>query len=409
MKTSFIILLCIAASPVWAQKAAVRATFATTDAKAVKWPDSATTSADRLGDYVAANFPTPPERIRAIFVWIANNIQYDLANMYALNFYEDQAEKIAKPLRTRMGICENYAALFVAVCRRAGIKAVEIQGYTKQRGFVDYIPHAWCAVLLDGNWWLFDPTWGSGYVDQGKFVRKLNETFFKASPETFIRSHMPFDYLWEFLYYPVTSQDFYEGKTVPDKSKPYFNFPDSIHAYEQLGRQQQEAAEVVRIERNGTRNSMIFDRLQHLKVDLENYRRQAENDKLRAENDRQNAVIYSYDSILGNYNNAVRQFNIFINYYNAQFKPERPDAEIQQMLDSTDHELTAARMGADAIVLTPADNRVERPLNQLKAAMTDLATHIKEQQDWLTKYFTKGKLGRKMAFRKYTWFGVPLN
>jgi hypothetical protein len=52
---------------------------------------------------------------------------------------------------------------------------------------------------------------------------------------------------------------------------------------------------------------------------------------------------------------------------------------------------------------------VAQPLSQLKAAMTDLDTHIKEQQDWLTKYFSKGKLGRKMAFRKYTWFGVPLN
>jgi hypothetical protein len=349
MKTPLIILFCMATCAAWAQKAAVRPNpFATTDAKAIKWPDSVTTSADRLGDYVAANFPTPLEQTRAIFIWMANNIQYDLANMYALNFYEDQAKKIAKPLRTHKGICENYAALFVAACRRAGIRTVEIQGFTKQRGFVEYIPHAWCGAFLDGSWYLFDPTWGSGYVDQGKFVRHLNESYFKASPELFIKSHMPFDYLWEFLYYPVTNQDFYESKTTPDKSKPYFNYPDSIKAYEQLSRKDQEAAEAIRVERNGTRNSMIFDRLQHLKVDLENYRRQAENEKLQAENDRQNAVIYSYNSVLGNYNNAIRQFNVYINYYNAQFKPEMPDAGIKQMLDSADHELTTAQTSANA-------------------------------------------------------------
>ncbi|HVU95559.1 MAG TPA: transglutaminase domain-containing protein [Puia sp.] len=383
--------------------------FAQIDAKAVHWPDSVTSSADRLGDYVAANFSTPEARTRAIFIWIANNIQYDIANMFAINFYEDANEKIAKPLRTHKGICENYAALFVAVCQRAGVRAVEIQGYTKQRGFVDFIPHAWCGAFLDGTWWLFDPTWGAGYVEQGKFVRKLNESYFKASPYVFIKTHMPFDYLWEMLYYPVTNQDFYEGRTVQDKNRPYFNFPDSIKAYEALSPEDREAAEAVRVERNGTRNSMIFDRLRHLKVDLENYRRLVENQRQQAEVERQNGVIYAYNSVLGQYNNAIRQFNNYINYYNAQFKPEKPDAEIQQMLDSADHELTAARSGANAIVVTPADNRVRQPLSQLKDAMAELATHVKEQQEWLTRYLGKGKLGRKMAFRKYSWFGVPLN
>ncbi|HXB09376.1 MAG TPA: transglutaminase domain-containing protein [Puia sp.] len=403
MKWLIFSLTLLASLTIRAQKVSVQPNpFASTDARAVQWPDSATVNADRLGDYVTAHFASPLERTRAIFVWIADNIQYDIANMFAINFYEDPGEKIAKPLRTRKGICENYAALFVAVCQRAGIKAVEIQGYTKQRGFVDYIPHAWCGAYLDGSWWLFDPTWGSGYVDQGKFVRKMNEAYFKAAPDVFIRSHMPFDYLWEFLNYPVSNQEFYEGKTAQDKSKPFFNFTDSIRAYEALSPQDQEAAEAARVEGNGTRNSMIFDRLRHLKVDLENYRRQAEND-------RQNGVINAYNSTLSNYNNAIRQFNGYINYYNAQFKPEKPDADIKLMLDSADHEVTAARAGAAAIVLTPADSRVQQPLNQLKEAVTDLATHVKEQQDWLTKYFSKGKLGRKMMFHKYTWFGVPLN
>ncbi len=119
--------------------------------------------------------------------------------MFAIDFYEDPGEKIAKPLRTKKGICENYAALFTAVCGQAGIESVVVIGYTKQRGFVDFIPHAWCAALVDGSWRLFDPTWGSGYVDKGKFVRKMNEDYFCAAPDAFIKSHMPFDYLWQFL------------------------------------------------------------------------------------------------------------------------------------------------------------------------------------------------------------------
>jgi transglutaminase superfamily protein len=377
--------------------------YASVDARAMQWPDSVTGSVTQLGAYVNGHFATPTEKTRAIFVWIANNIQYDIDNMFAINFYEDAAEKIAKPLRTRKGICENYASLFAAVCGQAGIPCVVVVGYTRVRGFVDYVPHAWCAAYLDGAWSLFDPTWGSGYIDNNKkFVRKLDEEYFKASPEAFIRSHMPFDYLWQCLYYPVTNQEFYEGKTAPDKTKPYFNYPDSIKAYEALGRVEQETAEVRRIQQNGLRNSMLFDRLHHLEVDLENAKRQAEAD-------RQDRLIEAYNTALGEYNSSSRQFNSYINYFNAQFKPARPDAEIQQMLDSADRQAQAAKAGADAIVLTPADSRIQQPLKQLKGGVEDLAAHIREQQEWLTRYFSKGKFGRKTMFHKYTWFGVPLN
>src|SRR6185437_8583549 len=250
--------------------------YAQTDAMALRLPDSSSREVATIADYVDTHFTTPEEKTRAIFVWIANNIQYDVVNMFALNFYEDPAEKIAKPLRTRKGICENYASLFAAVCERTGVHCVVVVGYTRVRGFVDYIPHAWCAAYLDGAWAFFDPTWGSGYIDNKKFVRHLDEEFYKASPDLFIHSHMPFDYLWQCLYYPVTNQQFYEGKTAPDKTKPYFSYPDSITVYERLSRVEQETAEARRIQQNGLRNSMLFDRLHHLEVDLENAKRQTE-------------------------------------------------------------------------------------------------------------------------------------
>jgi hypothetical protein len=406
MKLLTFLLPALAPLALWAQ-APVKAPakpnpYARLDVQAQRWPDSVTTSVEKLGSYVTTHFGTPTERTRAIFVWIAGNIQYDVDNMFAINFYEDPGEKLAKPLRTRKGICENYAALFTAICRQAGIQSVVVVGYTRQRGFVDFIPHAWCAAFLDGTWWLFDPTWGSGYVENNRFVRKLNEDYFKAPPDLFIKSHMPFDYLWQFLYYPVTNQEFYEGKTMVNKTRTYFSYPDSIRVYESLDTVGQEAAEVIRDEKNGVRNSLIFDRLRHLKTDIENAR-------LRAETDRQNGVIYAYNSALGNYNNGIKLFNVFINYRNEQFKPVKPDAEIQQMLDSADHELQTARNSAEAIVLMDADSRIRQPLQGLKDGIGEAAAHVKEQQDWLAKYFTKGKMGRKSMFYKYTWFGMPLN
>jgi hypothetical protein len=376
--------------------------YAQVDARALTLPDSNTHAVAPMAAWINANFTTPTEKTRAIFVWIAGNIDYDVVNMFALNFSDDSAAKIARALQTRKGICENYATLFTAVCNAAGIESVLVEGYTKQRGFTDYIPHAWSAARLDGAWYLFDPTWGSGYIEKGQFVRKMNDGFFKATPESFIATHMPFDYLWEFLYYPVTTEDFYNGKTKPNPSRPRFDYPDSLRAYEAMAPADREAAAANRIERNGVRNSATFNMIANLRTDVENHRRQAEAD-------RQNRLVDAYNTALGTFNESLRQFNVFINYFNAQFKPERPDAEIRQMLDSADHQLQAARSITDTIRLTPADSRIQKPLQQLLTSITDLGSHIREEQDWLAKYISKGKSGRRSMFYKYTWFGIPLN
>jgi Transglutaminase-like superfamily len=403
MKWLTYVWLALAPSFIYAQKPIVKPNpYSQVDARALRLPDSSSRDVQKIAAYVDANFTNETEKTRAIFIWIANSIDYDVVNMFALNFYEDPAEKVAKPLRTRKGICENYASLFTAICNQAGIRSLVVEGYTKQRGFVGFIPHAWSAALVDGSWLLFDPTWGSGYVENNKFVRKISEGYFKATPESFISTHMPFDPLWEFLYHPVTTEDFFNGKTVPDKSRPYFNYPDSIKVYEALPVVAREGAAADRIEKNGVRNSATADMIRHLRVDVENAGRQAEAD-------RQNMIIEAYNTALRTYNKSIYLFNQYINYRNAEFKPVKPDQEIQQMPDSADHQLQEAKTGAAAIALTPADGKVQQPLHQLQEGIAQLEPHVREQQEWLVKYFSKGKLGRKTMFNKYTWFGIPLN
>jgi hypothetical protein len=168
-----------------------------------------------------------------------------------------------------------------------------------------------------------------------------------------------------------------------------------MRVYESLPPMQQEAASAVRVEKNGLRNGMIFDWLRHLKLDVEN--------------GRQNTLVDTYNAAMADYNDGVKQFNVYINYYNQQFKPVRPDAEIQQMLDTVSHRLQAARAKMGSMVVTPADTRVQQPLQQLTQSIGELETHVKEQEDWLVKYFSKGKMGRKSMFYKITWFGAPVN
>lgn len=186
--------------------------YSNIDKLALKLPDSLSKSTTDIARYISSSFKTNDEKSRAIFIWITSNIQYDVDNMFAINFNEKQEEKTTKALLTRKGICENYASLFAEICKKCKIKSHVVTGYTKQVGFVDYVPHAWNIAYVDTAWFLFDPTWASGYVNGDKFYKKLNNDYYKAKPLEFIKSHMPFDYMWQLLNYPITSQEFYEAK-----------------------------------------------------------------------------------------------------------------------------------------------------------------------------------------------------
>ena len=289
--------------------------YAATDKKALAIPDSLTKTTDNIAVYIKTNFTKDIDKSRAIFIWIATNIQYDIDNIYTINFYEKKQEKIAKALKNRKGICENYAAVFNDVCLKVGIKSYVVEGYTMQSGFTDYLPHAWCAALIDGSWFLFDPTWGSGYISNAKFYRKINNDYFKAQPARLIKSHMPFDYLWQFLNYPVTNQEFYEGKIQQNKSKPFFNYVDSINVFEKQNHLAQLTDIARRIEKNGLKNSMLFDRLQHVKMEIENI-------KIETQNAEEKEKVGFYNSATGYYNDGVNSLNEFIQYRNKEFAPK---------------------------------------------------------------------------------------
>jgi hypothetical protein len=311
--------------------------------------------------------------------------------MFAINFYEKEEDKIAKPLKTRKGICGNYALLFTDICNKAGVRSYVITGYTKQNGFADYIPHAWSAAVVDSSWYIFDATWGSGYYSNGKFVRKIDNGYYKIKPQAILKSHMPFDYLWQFVNYPVTNQEFYEGKVQSNKTRAFFNYTDTLQAYEKLDRISQLNAEARRVQSNGVKNSMIFDRLQHVRYAIEN-----ENTN-------------TYNTAASEYNDAINKYNDFINYRNKHFIPQKADVEIQGMIDVPKQKLSAARNRL-AEIREPT-SAIQGMIVQLEKGINDSNILVNEQQAWLNTYFSKGKIARKSMFyeKKVTVFGIPVN
>ncbi len=160
------------------------------------------------------------EIARGAYVWIAENIRYDSAALFADSITIADAETV---FRTRNSVCDGYARLFEAVCGEAGIEAPKIYGYAK--GLTDLPPrlrnsvnHAWNAVRLSGEWRLVDVTWGSGYVSgQQGYEKSFTSFWFDTDPGLFAKWHHPYEPAWLLLDRKATLSEFQAAQS-PDIS-----------------------------------------------------------------------------------------------------------------------------------------------------------------------------------------------
>lgn len=371
----------------------VKSPYALTDAKMDKIPADLSSSTDGIAKYINENFKSENDKIRAVFYWTASNIRYDIENIASIDFKEVSPDKIKNTVISKKGVCIHYAEVFNDIAKKVNIKSYIVYGYTKQNGKVDVLSHAWCAARIDSTWWLFDPTWGAGYVDKNKFFKKLNNLNFKAAPAQFVATHMPFDYLWQFLDYPVTNQEFIDGKTQINTTKPKFDFVNQIEEYDRMSDLDKARTVLIRIQNNGVKNSLIQEMVQFQK---------SEADALQ-----NNEAMAKMQGISDDYNLAIAQFNDFIMYRNNKFKPLLPDEAIKEMIVTPKQKILDCQNRIYKIGKYN-DNNFEN-VKSLKKSIIDILKHIEEQEKFVNDYLSKSKSARKGMFTKVTWFGVPLN
>jgi len=325
-------------------------------------PDSLTYSTRDIADYIRSNFSTEKEISRAVFIWIARNIKYDFDSIITNSIYETPSEVSDRILRTKTGVCLNFACLFNELSNEAGIESYMIQGYTKQGGHVDFLPHVWCVGFIDSAWYLFDPTWGSGYMEGGKFVNQVTNDYFMAQPEDFIKSHIPFDPVWQLLYYPITHKEFYKSNLRMDKNKPFFNFPDTLDSYIHASELDRAVSSARRIEESGIENNFIATKLRILKGEIEYYRNAMAAEK--------------YESAITSYNKGIGMLNLFIAHRNSRFESENDSARLSLILDSAEYYHTVALE-----VLT----NIEAPDRSISSSIFELQTAINGSMEALHK------------------------
>ncbi len=215
--------------------------FQTIDEHARKAPASVTGSIEKLAAYLVKPAANDTEKARSFYVWIAENISYDVQAFLRGVLKQYTPEEV---LEKRKAVCQGYSGLFKALCDEAGIKCELIPGYSKGYGYVSKkaftnSDHAWNAVYLNNKWHLLDVTWGAGGINEKqKFVKEFKDDYFLTNPSVFVVKHMPLDPMWQLLDCPVTIQDFAKSdeavEAAAKSTKKCLDYSKEISAYQKL-------------------------------------------------------------------------------------------------------------------------------------------------------------------------------
>lgn len=139
----------------------------------------------QLAGEITAGKSTERDKAKAIYEYVAKTVAYDVEKLETDDFgWDDSA---LKTLDLKTGVCQDYSYLAIALLRASDIESRFVEGMA--RGGWWPSRHAWVEAKIDGEWITMDPTWGSGYVDDGKFVAKYDEKYFDPDMAEFEKTH----------------------------------------------------------------------------------------------------------------------------------------------------------------------------------------------------------------------------
>lgn len=181
---------------------------------------------------ISNDFNSDTEKARAIYTWIALNINYsDAYNTTYINntfeFYtsiyqknkalkEKEIKTLELVIKSKKANCYGYSLLYKKLCDEFNIETKIIFGLTKSNTNdigVDRVikDHAWNAVKINNKWRLLDVTWSAGFQDMytKRFIKSFNDSYFFTSPDEFITHHYPAKEDWQLIKKTVNLKEFF--------------------------------------------------------------------------------------------------------------------------------------------------------------------------------------------------------
>ncbi|MFC4739326.1 transglutaminase domain-containing protein [Flavobacterium ponti] len=346
-------------------------------------PDSQKKSSKDIANFIKGKFSSEESQIKAAYYYVISTVSYDVNHEFTVNLVISDDEMVSKTIATKKGVCIHYAKFFKDIITQLGYNCQVISGYTKKDKVLADQSHAWNAIKLkDGNWYLFDPTWDSGFKQNGKFVRRLSSKYYKTKPIVMLQSHMPFDYMWQFLNYPISEQNFIDSNFQQDKNQKVFDYDETIKTFLTLSENEQLVGLKERMIQTGYKNKLAKERFEILKKQLEVYSL--------------NANVRELNAITTSYNEGVKLLNDFIYYRNAQFRPLKEDKEILEMIQKPLDIFEECSDKVYKLGFVGQDNLYD--LNKFKRGLIDIIEETKKHKTFVKDYLTKSTKERKKMF-----------
>lgn len=252
----------------------------------------------KIAAYIQKHIENEEARAYAVYYFVANALEYNFEESRRVTINASREKMVEDALQDRVGVCQHYAELFHAIAVEMDFRSVVVTGYTRQNGDVIDVPHAWNALEINDNWWLFDPTWGSGYMTGNEYKTRYSDEYFKIAPEKMIRTHMPFDPLLQFLEEPVDHFGFASGDFSETRTKRW-NTKTLLDEYFSKNDRKQISAQMKRIREHGIINDMTEKYYNFL---------------------RQNFQVHEANRQIELHNQAIRILNDVVERYNTYAK-----------------------------------------------------------------------------------------
>ena len=162
------------------------------------------------------------EKSFVLFLWICDNISYDVDSYFAGRNVDCTPEGVYK---NGQSVCSGYARLFKDIADFLNLEVNCVSCYAKGVSYkvgrkMNSTNHEYNVIKLNNKWYPIDSTWGAGSIEGKKYKKSFNEFYFLADPELLIKTHFPENPQWqltkkkytldEFLKWPVIKSRFYE-------------------------------------------------------------------------------------------------------------------------------------------------------------------------------------------------------
>lgn len=333
---------------------------------------------EEIAGNLTRNLTNQTEKVRAIYYWISHNIKYDMGMIASNKSVTSTQELVDDVLKRRQGVCANYAELFHACCKTVGVESFVISGFTSQNGKLDEISHAWNAVFIDGKYSFIDATWAAGHEDKGKYIHEFNDKFFLIAPAEFVKTHMPFDPIWQFLNNPLTNKEFENGDFAKLKTPSNYDYSDSIKILKDLNPIDKLVRENRRISKSGLTNSLVREIVAH---------------------NQQNIVSLKYNQGVEVFNKSVEDFNYYILCKNKQFDgTNMKDDKILELLSNSRQKLESAEK---TISFLNSDNGdLNRVMKEMDVSIKEMKNKLAVEDSFVDKYIKTWKPFRIFMFYK---------